>query len=259
MDERNIGAAENDYMLGMKYKDIAAKYGVTINTVKSWKQRNGWSRKKDSEEEKGCTQTEKKGAHKKQKGCTQNRRVAPVQPERKSDGFPEPEHEGELSEKQRLFCLYYIKYRSQTKAYQKAFQCSYENAASHAYELWRNVEVKKEVNRVLEELHQDIRIDIKDLIQQQIDIARADINDFVDIIGSSVRVRGDMDGTLVKEIKETKEGISIKLYDKQKAIEFLKNNLPDETDGQVSDNMQTLAEIVLNSRENRRLEDYEQG
>lgn len=257
MDERNIGAAENDYMLGMKYKDIAAKYGVTINTVKSWKQRNGWSRKKDSEEEKGCTQTNKKGAHKNKKRCTQNQRVAPVQPEAETEEVQEPLQEGELSEKQRLFCLYYIKYRNQVKAYQKAFQCSYECAHANASKLWQNMAVKREIDRTLEELHQDIRIDIKDLIQQQIDIARADIHDFVDIIGSSVRVRGDMDGTLVKEIKETKEGISIKLYDKQKAIEFLKNNLPDETDGQVSDNMQTLAEIVLNSRENRRLEDYE--
>ena len=39
--------AEQDYLQGMKYKDIAAKYGVTINTVKSWKQRYSWSRDKE--------------------------------------------------------------------------------------------------------------------------------------------------------------------------------------------------------------------
>ncbi|MBD5515372.1 MAG: terminase [Lachnospiraceae bacterium] len=257
MDERNIDAAENDYMLGMKYKDIAAKYGVTINTVKSWKQRYGWSRKDRGGGKEGCAQKEKKCAHKKQKVCTQNQRVAPVQPDTEIEEVPGVELDGQLSEKQRLFCLYYIKYRNQVKAYQKAFQCSYENACRNAYTLGKNREVQKEIDRVLDELHQDIRIDIKDLIQQQIDIARADINDFVDISSGSVCVRQDMDGTLVKEIKETKEGISIKLYDKQKAIEFLKNNLPDETSGQAADNMQTLAEIVLNSRENRRLEDYE--
>ncbi len=59
--------AEKDYMQGMKYKDIAAKYGVSINTVKSWKQRHKWNRKK------AHTESEK-GAHKKQKGCTQNKR-----------------------------------------------------------------------------------------------------------------------------------------------------------------------------------------
>ena len=31
-------------MAGMKYKDIAEKYGTTINTVKSWKKRYAWSR-----------------------------------------------------------------------------------------------------------------------------------------------------------------------------------------------------------------------
>lgn len=58
----NYIEAENDYMLGMKYKDIAAKYGVTINTVKSWKSRYHWNRKSG---EKVCTQKKKKNAHKK--------------------------------------------------------------------------------------------------------------------------------------------------------------------------------------------------
>ncbi|HAM1380068.1 TPA: TerS, partial [Listeria monocytogenes] len=31
--------AEQDYNAGMKYKDIAEKYNVTLNTVKSWKKR----------------------------------------------------------------------------------------------------------------------------------------------------------------------------------------------------------------------------
>ena len=39
MNEKNYILAEADYVEGMKYKDIAAKYGVSINTVKSWKKR----------------------------------------------------------------------------------------------------------------------------------------------------------------------------------------------------------------------------
>lgn len=38
--------AEQDYMTGMKYKAIAEKYGVSLNTVKSWKKRHGWNRDK---------------------------------------------------------------------------------------------------------------------------------------------------------------------------------------------------------------------
>lgn len=37
--------AYKDYVSGMKYKDIAEKYSVSINTVKSWKRRLNWERK----------------------------------------------------------------------------------------------------------------------------------------------------------------------------------------------------------------------
>lgn len=36
--------AKIDYLAGMKYKDIAEKYDVSINTVKSWKKRHRWCR-----------------------------------------------------------------------------------------------------------------------------------------------------------------------------------------------------------------------
>lgn len=58
----NYEKAEQDYIAGMKYKDIAEKYGTTINTVKSWKKRYAWSREK--------------GAHKTEKVCTQKQKGA---------------------------------------------------------------------------------------------------------------------------------------------------------------------------------------
>lgn len=237
--------AENDYMLGMKYKDIATKYEVTINTVKSWKQRYNWSKVKKgvhTKEEKVCTQR-KKGAEKK---------GAPVQCEAGDE-----EQKSRLSDKQYLFCLYYVKYRNKVKAYQKAYQCSYESACSNASALWKNSEIQANINQIMEEIRQDIRIDIMDLIQQQIDIARADITDFTDISGGMVRVKTDIDGTLIKEIKDTKTGIAIKLYDKQKAIDFLKDNLPDGLMEKQEDNMSTLADIILGSKPNRNLSDFE--
>lgn len=48
----NHEKAEKDYLKGMKYKDIAEKYGVSLNTVKSWKKRYGWSREKGAHKEK---------------------------------------------------------------------------------------------------------------------------------------------------------------------------------------------------------------
>ena len=61
----NYEKAEKDYMDGMKYKDIAEKYGTTINTVKSWKKRYSWNRDKVAPNtEKVCTQKMKKCAPK---------------------------------------------------------------------------------------------------------------------------------------------------------------------------------------------------
>lgn len=61
-ETQNYILAERDYMAGMKYKDIAAKYGVTLNTVKSWKVRYGWNKKGvHTKSEKVCTQKRKRG------------------------------------------------------------------------------------------------------------------------------------------------------------------------------------------------------
>ncbi|MCY8995781.1 phage terminase small subunit [Bacillus inaquosorum] len=51
MGEKHIQAYK-DYVKGMKYKDLAEKYGVSVNTIKSWKQRHGWERKKGASSEK---------------------------------------------------------------------------------------------------------------------------------------------------------------------------------------------------------------
>ena len=54
--------AYQDYQNGMKYQDIADKYGVTLNTVKSWKQRYNWRRDKKDAHDKKSVHTKNKGA-----------------------------------------------------------------------------------------------------------------------------------------------------------------------------------------------------
>lgn len=52
MESKHI-QAEKDYVKGMKYKDLAEKNGVSINTIKSWKKRHGWERKKGAHKKGG--------------------------------------------------------------------------------------------------------------------------------------------------------------------------------------------------------------
>lgn len=64
-EAQNYLLAEKDYMSGMKYKEIAEKYGVSLNTVKSWKVRYKWDKKGvHTKSKKVCTQKNKGGAPK---------------------------------------------------------------------------------------------------------------------------------------------------------------------------------------------------
>ncbi|PWV97450.1 uncharacterized protein YjcR [Paenibacillus cellulosilyticus] len=69
--------AELDYQAGLKYKEIAEKYGVTLNTVKSWKQRHGWERNKGAPSDKGM-HTKRGGAPKGNKNAVGNNGGAPA-------------------------------------------------------------------------------------------------------------------------------------------------------------------------------------
>lgn len=57
--------AKQDYLKGMKYKDLAEKYNVSVNTIKSWIKRYNWSEDK-----------KRKGAHKNKKGAPLNNKNA---------------------------------------------------------------------------------------------------------------------------------------------------------------------------------------
>ena len=92
----NYQKAEQDYRSGMKYKDIAEKYGTTINTVKSWKKRYNWERKE--------------GAPKKEKVCTQKNDGARKKNIDIDDGTRETLQNEDLTPEQQMFCIYYSRF-----------------------------------------------------------------------------------------------------------------------------------------------------
>ncbi len=198
------------YQSGMKLAEIAEKLDAPAGTVRRWKSAYQWDGKEKSERS--------------DKGKANVRTEKTDQKQEKSSSLEEAEkvsQNTELTEKQGLFCLYYVKYRNKVKAYQKAFGCSYANACGHASALWKKVEVRNEINRLLEEYRKGVGLEIRDLFQWHLDIARADMNDFVEINGAGARVKEQIDGTLVSEVSETANGVKIKLNDRMKALEWL--------------------------------------
>lgn len=248
----NAELAYQDYLKGMKYKEIAEKYGVTINTVKSWKTRYKWS--KDG----------KKSVHTKTgKVCTQKNDKNNVKKEAIAEAVEQVIENTELTDKQRLFCVLYVKCFNATKAYQKAYEVDYNTAASIGYRLLENDGVKKEIQRLKKNRLNREMLDESDIFQKYMDIAFSDVTDFVEFVQEDVPVMAvygpvqvkdeetgekktltkrvnvvrfkdssEVDGTLIAEVKQGKDGASIKLPDRMKALEWLAEHMDVATEEQ---------------------------
>lgn len=152
--------AYQDYLDGMKYKDIAAKYSVSVSAVKSWKSRYWKDKKLQPKKPKVAT---KKVAKKIAKEIVENE---------------------ELNERQQLFCVYFMKYHNATKAYQLAYGAKYSTAMVKACDLRKEPKIQKEIQRLKELMYQEILLDPNDIVQRYIEIA------FLD--------ESEMDGKVVK-------------------------------------------------------------
>ena len=221
--------AFEDYKNGMKQKEIAKKYGTTINTVKSWSRRYEWSKKK-----KKCAH-QNKSVHTK-KEC---KKIA-----------EEIVETSELDEEHQLFCIYYLKYHNKVKAYQKVKPNTPYNSACVMASRWsKQPAVIEEINRLKKELYEDALLDPHDIVQKYIDIAFADLNDYLEYGQEEVPViiknpdTGEdevlkrtvnmvkfkesafADGTILSEVKQGRNGASIKLADRMKALDWLSKHM----------------------------------
>ena len=213
-EEKNYILAESDYVAGMKYKDIAAKYEVSINTVKSWKKRYAWSRNKKT----GCIQ----------KGCTQNKKGAHKK-EAVAEDVSQVVINDELTDQQQLFCLYQSRMFNYTKAYMKAYPgCTYASAAVLGSRLMKNPVIRKEIeqlkqnhmNRELlkqEDIFRPVMVENKETGKKE--VLEKEVNTV------KFKQSEDVDGTLITEVKQGKDGASIKLVDKMKALQWLADHM----------------------------------
>lgn len=218
--------AESDYMSGMKYKEIAEKYGVSMATVKSWKTRYCWNRK-------GTHTGDRKSMHTKSQKSMHTKKEAKASGEEISaKEIEEVMENAELTDKQRLFCIHYIRCFNATKAYQKAYDVSYETAASIGYRMLKNDGVKKEIDRLKKNRLNRELLSGEDIVQMYIDILYADICDYVDTKHNMINLNGPLvDGRLIKKVSFGKTD-SIELMDKGAALKWLSEHMDLATEKQ---------------------------
>lgn len=243
-------------------KDLADKHGVKASTLRSRKNREGWSR----DEPKKATQQTKKNV------ATQRNKKRSVATQKAIEEFNES---SDLNERQKQFCLLYLKYFNATKAYKEAYGCSYATANTNGSALLADARIKEELSRLKKAQRSDLYLESLDIKHQWAKQAFADITDFVDFgteevtlfdnegmmvfdeQGEPTKVKRsfiyfkdpeEMDGSLIQEAKMGRDGPVIKLYDKQRAMDRLIEFLI-ETDVVESDDDGFLAALEAEGEE----------
>lgn len=246
--DQRVEQAKALYDKGLKLIDIANQLGIPEGTVRSWKNRYNWD----------CNVAkEKRNVAKTKKNKKQNQEEPSV--DEVSSIIENPE----LTDKQRLFCIHYIRSFNATKAYQKAYGCSYENAMQNGSRMLRNDKVKEEILRLKQERLNREFLSEADIFQKYMDIAFADITDYMTFgteevpvmamygpvkikdpetdeekqltkIVNTVRFKdsSEVDGTILSEVKQGKDGASIKLSDRMKALQWLSDHMNMATEEQ---------------------------
>lgn len=228
--------AEKDYLAGMKYKDIAAKYDVSINTVKSWKKRNGWVR--------GAP--EKKSVHPKTKKVAPKKEIPVVR---------ELVEDTDLTDKQKAFCMYYLQRYNATWAYQKAYGVSYDVARANGSRMLTNANVKKQLTELKKQQATDLYLNANDVLARLAKQAFADYGDYLEFgsedepqyaengeplidmkTGEQMTVKRsfvylknkeDVDTSLLKKVTIGRDGVIVELNDQQAALKLLLDRLPE--------------------------------
>ncbi|MDY2937606.1 MAG: terminase small subunit [Fusicatenibacter sp.] len=243
--DKRIEQAKAMYLKGMKLVEIASQLNLPEGTVRRWKSTHRWDNERS---DKNSERSERKKERKKKAAESEVEQV-----------MKNPD----LTDKQRLFCLYYVRYFNATKAYQKAYECSYDVANAEGYKLLVNPCIVDEIHRLKKSRLNRELLDEHDIFQKYMDIAFADITDFVQfgqeeeyVIGSfgpiqvedpitgkkvplkqkvntvHFRESDNVDGTIIAEIKNGKNGASIKLADRMKALEWLARHMDMATEEQ---------------------------
>lgn len=263
------------YKHGMKLVDIATELNVPPGTVRRWKSTHNW------DGERSETKSERSG--KKKTGKKQ-----PV-----DDGTKETLQNDELTAEQQIFCVYYSKTFNAAQSYQKAYGCTYESALCAGPRLLGNVRVRTEIERLKELKRQQIVTGTEDIVELQMRIAFADIGNYLtfsekeytdpetrekkSISAVDLKASVNTDTQLIREVKDGKYGVSIKLEDRQKAINWLtkyflmhpeskyraeyekkRAEANDNSTEDILKNMQTIADILNNPAANRKIEDFEE-
>lgn len=127
-----------------------------------------------------------------------------------------------LNESQQRFCEYYVQNYNVKTALIKAGYTA-DQTGGLGVKLRKKPQCQLYIQWLKARILQETIVKGSEIIEQWVKIAWADMTDFVDIYPTSIRLKKNdvIDGQLIKSIKSGKDGVSIELYDKLRALDSL--------------------------------------
>ena len=164
-------------------REIANILGISEKTVSGWKVKDKWNSKLN-----GVLQKDERSTPKEKKRS--NKKKEPIAKE-----VEEVIENGDLTDKQRLFCLYYIKTYNATRSYQRAYNCSYDVANVEGFKNLVKPSIREEILQLKKIRMQTDFMDANDVVRKYQEIAFTD--------------------------EEVLDGAEVRTTDKLKALDFL--------------------------------------
>lgn len=131
----------------------------------------------------------------------------------------------DLTEQEWKFCYSYYKTRNVTQA---ALNAGYSTGnAEHGHRLLKREDIQEALDLIGDEVCHEIHLETCDIINMWAKIAFADMTDYVKISSAGVFLKpsAQIDGHVIQEIKEGRDGVTIKLADRMKALDRLSEYL----------------------------------
>jgi len=236
--------------------DIARALGVPEGTVRRWKSIQNWDGKNGETE---SERSEVKANARKQNKRTPQSSTKPNNLDHQLAAAVEANDE--LSKQEKDFCLYFSRIRNATQAYLKAYGCAYNTARTEGSRTLANPNIQAELARLREIKIASLGLLCgEDIVDLRARLAFTDITDFVEVRDGAVSVKDSdqVDGQLISEISEGKNGVRIKLEGREKSLVFLEGYLKmkateQEAEAKRGEDRQLFADILRNPAPNREL------
>ncbi len=243
--------AKELYKHGTKLVDIADILGVNAGTVRRWKCTQKWDADIDDERTNDTGERSQKRTKESERSDNRQNTSQNWQQNSMNKAMEQTLSNDNLNPEQQLFCLIYAKTYNAVQSYMSAYNTTNYNAAGvSSYRLLRIPKIREAIQEIKKAKAEQILAGKEDIVELQMRIAFADMGQYLEfreeeqpVIGAfgpveteengekkiltqkvnnvHVKDSNQLDTQLIQEIKNGRNGFSIKLADRTKAIDWL--------------------------------------